>query len=203
MHTNYDKLFSIDTSNQGNRTQQLDQYYQYEATPYPHLNTLFTNLSLKSSDHLVDFGSGKGRLLFYTHYHFNCSITGIEMNKFLYDLSIENKAHYLAAFPEKQQTFNIMNMQAEKYLIEKSANIFYFFNPFSLNVFQKIINQIVSSVHNHPRSVNIILYYPDDMYKHYLQNETPFQREDEVKIPGIAHINPKECFIIYRYSQKS
>lgn len=199
MHTNYDKLFSIDTSNHGIRSDQFKHYYQYEATPYPHLYTLFAHFSLKSSDHLVDFGSGKGRLLFYTHYHFNCSVTGIEMNKFLYDLSIENKSHYLANFPEKQQTFNIMHLQAEKYLIEQTANVFYFFNPFSLHVFQTIINQIVSSVHEHPRNVNIILYYPDDTYKQYLQNETPFHKINEVRIPGISHINPKECFVIYRY----
>src|SRR5699024_6679830 len=96
MYTNYDELLNINTENTGKNTQQSPDYNQYEATPYPTIHLLFKNFLIKSTDRLVDFGSGKGRLLFYIHYYFRAPVIGVEMNKLLYCQSLNNKSNYLS-----------------------------------------------------------------------------------------------------------
>src|SRR5690625_834926 len=201
MNINYDQLFSIDTSNKGVRKDQLEQYYQYEATPYPHLKTLFSAYPLKPTDHLVDIGAGKGRLLFYAHYYFSCHVTGIELNKQLYHLAYENKTRYFKTFPNNERSIRIIHDRAENYSIQMKDNIFYLFNPFSIHIFKKIIDNINASVQQQSRTITLILYYPAHEYEHFLQTDTLFKLIKTVKIPGISKINPKECFVIYQLAQ--
>ena len=37
---------------------------------------------LNKKDHVVDFGCGKGRLIFYINYYFKCIASGIEFKKY-------------------------------------------------------------------------------------------------------------------------
>lgn len=199
---NFDKLFSIETDNLGEYTIKNEQYYPYEATPYPHLNTLFDAFEIHPYDHLVDIGSGKGRLLFYAHYHFNCYVTGIELDKHLYQLAIKNKTKYFKTFPRKKRSIKIIHNQAENYTIEKRDNIFYFFNPFSLNIFKNIIENIIYSAQKFPRTIKLILYYPQDAYEQFMQMNTPFKLKKTINIPIISKINPQERFSIYHMNPK-
>lgn len=199
MNIDYDQLFSIDTSNKGIRNNQTEQYYPYEATPYPHLKTLFSACPLKATDHLVDVGAGKGRLLFYAHDQFECQVTGIEMNEELYHLARKNKAKYFKSFSGKSRSIHLVNERAENYAIETMDNIFYFFNPFSLHVFKKIVKNITISAQQHPRMIELILYYPAPEFEQYLQKETSFKLLKTINIPGISKINPRECFVVYSF----
>lgn len=198
MHTNYDELFNIDTSNRGKRAEQSARYFQYEATPYPILHSLFTNYQLKSTDHFVDIGSGKGRLIFYVHHHFNCTVTGVEMNKYLYDISLENKRHYALVNKTAKQKITIKQTYAEQFQIQKDHNIFYLFNPFSLDILEKILLSILQSVQANPRTVDLIFYYPSEKYISFLDQKTSFKPVNRIEIPGLSRINKRECFIVYR-----
>lgn len=81
-------------------------------------------------------------------------------------------------------------------MIPPDANRFYFFNPFSVNVFRQVIANIIESVETVPRPVDVILYYPADEYLHYLNDETPFQYVQTVRLPLK---NLHERFLIYRF----
>ena len=87
-----DKLLKIKTA--GVRSSKTKQNYRYEATPYNDLKLIFEKIKLKSDDHFLDFGSGKGRVCFYVHYLFNSFVYGVEANPLTFDDAIQNTKSY-------------------------------------------------------------------------------------------------------------
>lgn len=199
MHKDYDQMLYVNTTNRGTPSDQSPHYNQYEATPYPILHALFAAYELEQTDGFVDFGCGKGRLLYYVHNRFCCSVTGIEMNKQLYEKTVKNKLSYLKGAKRSHGSIQIKCCLAEDYEVKARENKFYFFNPFSIQIFKKVIHNILLSVEKQPREVDVILYYPPIEYTDYLTTETPFELVQEVKVPGLYNINNKECFLIYQY----
>lgn len=61
----YDKQLNIKTGADQMTPAKSFHYHRYEPTPYQALATFFDQYKLKSSDRVVDFGCGKGRLLFH------------------------------------------------------------------------------------------------------------------------------------------
>ena len=85
---------------------------------------------------------------------------------------------------------------AEQFEILPEHNRFYFFNPFSVQIFRQVVRNILTSVKKSPREVDIILYYPMPEFKRFLHNDTPFRLINKVKLSGT--VDPKEKFLIYR-----
>ena len=94
----YDKLLNISTTGYQEGFNKSFHYHRYEPTPYSALEILFNQYKCKSSDRVVDFGCGKGRLNFYIHYFFHATVVGIEMNEIFYQEAIENLNRYLEEF---------------------------------------------------------------------------------------------------------
>lgn len=195
---NNDRLLRINTNSLGEEPNQSSHYNHYEATPYMILDALFDEYELKKSDGFVDYGCGKGRVLFYVHSRFHNSVTGIEMNNQLYHKALKNEAHYLEKVKKKSGSIRIECCKAEEYEVEITENRFYFFNPFSTEIFMKVVNNIMLSVERKERDVELILYYPIPEYIEYLETNTPFDLVKEVKIPWLYKINNDERFLIYR-----
>jgi SAM-dependent methyltransferase len=197
MNSNYDELLNIETEGNQRGYNKSFHYHRYEPTPYPALERLFAEYELNSSDHIVDFGCGKGRLNFYIHNLFHASVTGVEMNEKLYEEALENKANYLIKAKNKGE-IQFQCCLAEKYEITPLDNRFYFFNPFTIPIFWKIINNILVSVEKFKREVDVILYYPSEDYIYYLENNTSFELIKEIQLPGLYENNANERFLIYR-----
>ena len=195
--TNYDELLNIETEGNQRGYNKSFHYHRYEPTPYHALEKLFAEYELTSSDHIVDFGCGKGRLNFFIHYLFHASVTGVEMNEKLYEEAMENKANYLIKAKNKGE-IQFQCCLAEKYEINPLDNTFYFFNPFTIPIFWKIINNILVSVEKYKREVDVILYYPSEDYIYYLENNTLFELIKEIQLPGLYENNANERFLIYR-----
>ncbi|WP_026564386.1 methyltransferase [Bacillus sp. UNC41MFS5] len=194
----YDKLMGIKTGGDQKGFHKSFHYHRYEPTPYSALEELFTHYQVSRNDRIIDFGCGKGRLNFFIHYHFHATVIGIEMSRDFYQEAIENRKKY-------HQTTHSINGDiffhcclAEEYQINPLDNRFYFFNPFSIQIFMKIINNILLSVENAKRDVEIILYYPSDDYIYYLENDTMFELKKEIILPYVHEHNPNERFLIYR-----
>lgn len=200
MHKDYDQLFYIKTTNRGVSALQSSNYNHYEATPYSILYALFQKYNLKGTDSFVDFGCGKGRLLFYVHHRFGVPVTGVEMNEQLYEKTLKNRTKYLQKAKEKQGSIQVKCCLAENYEVKETENIFYFFNPFSVKIFAKVIGNILESIERQQRVVDIILYYPPAQYIQYLKENTPFGLVQEIKVPGLHRINNEERFLIFRKS---
>lgn len=195
--TNYDELLNIETEGNQRGYNKSFHYHRYEPTPYTALEYLFAEYELNSSDHIVDFGCGKGRLNFFIHYLFHSSVTGVEMDQKLCEEAIENKENYLIKAKNKGE-IQFQCCLAEKYEINPLDNTFYFFNPFTIPIFWKIINNILVSVEKFKREVDVILYYPSEDYIYYLENHTSFELIKEIQLPGLYENNANERFLIYR-----
>ncbi|WP_174731080.1 methyltransferase domain-containing protein [Mesobacillus harenae] len=172
-------------------------YHRYEPTPYWALGKLFDKYALDASDRVVDFGSGKGRLIFYINYLFNAEVTGIELNEVLVKEAIINRDSYLKITKKNKDKITFHCCKAEEYQIKPLENRFYFFNPFSLPIFIRILNNILISVENSKRQVDLILYYPSEEYIYYLENSTVFELHKEVVLPELYDHDSNERFLIY------
>lgn len=195
----YDRLLGIKTIGIREGLSQSVHYNRYEATPYDALDELFRDYGLKTMDQVVDFGCGKGRLPFYVHHHFHVSVTGIEVNGQLFQDALENQASYMRKGKRKDGSLSFLCCPAEKYEIDLKDNRFYFFNPFSIQIFRKVVSHILDSVQQFPRTVDLILYYPTIEYIQFLEADTMFELVKEVKIPGLYEQNDNERFLIFRY----
>ncbi|WP_067726688.1 class I SAM-dependent methyltransferase [Oceanobacillus damuensis] len=174
------------------------QYNPYEPTPYDALEILFQHYKLGENDQVVDYGCGKGRLNFYIHYFFGVSAKGIEMDENAYQKAIDNQRSYLKYTNKKENTIEFFCCLAEEYRVEPNDNRFYFFNPFSVIIFRKVIHNILRSAEKAEREVELILYYPHEDYIYFLENNTSFELKKEVPLQGLYEKNPDERFLIYR-----
>jgi len=175
------------------------QYNRYEATPYKALNKLFKNYKFNKNDRVVDFGCGRGRVAFYIHNRFQLPVTGIEANDKTYEEALENKANYRVKAKHIIAPINFHYGLAEHYKIDKTENCFYFFNPFSVHIFRKVVNNILRSVEKDRRTVDLILYYPIREYRDFLKT-TPFTIINKIRLPGTGDENEK--IVIYRLREE-
>ncbi|MBS4220454.1 class I SAM-dependent methyltransferase [Bacillus sp. FJAT-49711] len=196
----YDALLNIKTDGEQMGFNQSFHYHRYEPTPYNGLEILFNEYELKGSDRIIDFGCGKGRMLFYIHHIFKSSVTGIEMNEELYREALENKKRFIKKHRSGNDKIQFLCSLAEKYEIHPQDNHFYFFNPFTIQIFMKVVGNILRSVEQSKREVNLILYYSSEDYIFYLENHTPFELKNEIIIPDLYRYNPNEKFLIYTLS---
>ncbi|AQQ54531.1 class I SAM-dependent methyltransferase [Planococcus lenghuensis] len=192
----WDRALRIKTAGTLSGIYQSAHYNRYEATPYAGLEALFEEYGLKPDGHFVDFGCGKGRVPFYVHRKFGITATGIEMSGHLYQEALENQASYMAKTKQKKGSVHFIRTFAEEYPINPEDSMFYFFNPFSVQIFMTVISRILESAEQNPRPVTLILYFPTADYIQFA--EQSFKLIGEVKVPGLYERNSNERFMIFR-----
>lgn len=194
----YEKLLNIKTSGDQKVLYESLHYNRYEPTSYEALEILTEQYNFTVGDSVVDFGCGKGRINFYLNHFFYSTVTGIEMNKFFYEEALDNKKSFLKINKNRVDKVNFVNCLAERYEISSSDNKFYFFNPFSMQIFAKVVKNILVSLEKHERPVDIILYYPSDDFIFFLESNTPFLLVNEIKVPNLCTFDSNFRFLIYR-----
>lgn len=194
----YEKLLNIKTSGEQKGFNESIHYHRYEPTSYCSLEALTKHYTFAADDSVVDFGCGKGRFNFYINHFFGSSVTGIEMNSFFYKEAVENKKSYFQTNKSKKDNINFLNCFAEKYNISSSDNKFYFFNPFSMQIFARVVKNILISTEVHERIVDVILYYPSSDYIYFLDTNSALLLIDEIKVTDMYDNDPRHCFLIYR-----
>lgn len=172
-------------------------YHRTESTPYTSLDLLFKDYKLNSQDVMVDFGAGQGRTSFYVHDRFSSTVRGIELNGITFEDLERNLETYLKKKGLEQSNISFKLDFAEYYEIKPDENIFYFFNPFSVGIFKEVLNNIIESIHEYPRRVDIILYYPQKSFIRQMENRTTFREIKRVNIYDFA--DNLDYFVVYRY----
>lgn len=200
IENNYESLLNIKTTGEQSWDETKKCYHPYEPTPYFALDKLLERYNINETDSVIDFGCGKGRLNFYLNYKYNCNVLGIEMDEKFYNQCIVNKKEYIEKSKNKGDKVNFKCIFAQEYKIEDNDNKFYFFNPFSVQIFMKVVDNILISFENNPRNMDIILYYPSDDYIYYLENYTPFIQREEVRLDDWYKDDNQERFLIYELS---
>lgn len=199
----YEKLLNIKTSGEELWSEKIKHYHPYQATSYDALETLFNKYEVKKEDCIVDFGCGKGRLNFYVNYFYKAKVTGIEMDEEYYKECLMNKESYLYNHRRNSKEVEFVCCYAQDYEIKPEENKFYFFNPFSVHIFRKIVDNILYSAYEYDKNVELILYYPSKDYIYYLENETSFVLKEEVKLDYLFESDSQERFLIYKLNIKS
>ena len=193
----YDKLLNINTIGNQNWKNTSTHNHPYEPTLYIALEELFENYNLSKDDHIVDFGCGMGRLIFYINYYFKSYVTGVEINERYYEEALINKINYVKKNKKSEDKINFECNLAQQYEISTLDNKFYFFNPFSIQIFSKVIDNILESYEEDMRDMDIIMYYPSAEYLDFLDYKTPFILNNEIYLKDLYEKDDKEKFVIY------
>lgn len=194
----YDKKLNIKTTGIREWGTKIIHYNRYEATPYTALDKLFQAYKIDKNHKVVDFGCGRGRVAFYIHNRFHVPVTGVEAHDRTYEEALNNKFRYKQKSKHIKAPIKLEYGLAEHYEIELTDNLFYLFNPFSVNIFKKVVHNILKSIKKETRPIDMILYYPIPEYKLFLNNHTPFQMINKIPVPTTA--DSLEKFVIYRYT---
>ena len=109
----------------------------------------------------VDFGSGKGRMLLMAADYSFRRIEGIELRKDLHDAAVDNLQRYRNSNKNlAQRRIQCLNMDAMSYEFPDENMVLYFFNPFSEEIMQKILDRLDLSLAKSPRDVILVMLYP-------------------------------------------
>lgn len=195
----FEDFFGIESTEVVYNNRYNDDYYRYEPTSYSGLICAFDALEdvMTKYDRLVDFGCGKGRVLFYVNQRFRCEVCGIEVDEELYELALDNRAYYNTRFKDSMNRIELIHGKAEEYPIHPEDTIFYFFNPFDIKIFEQVITNILNSVREYSRKIYVIMYYPKEDYRKLLQYRK-FSLYRVVKLPDYDK-DWNEKVVIYTY----
>lgn len=170
----WDKLLRIRTS--GRDDSRSDQYrYPYEPTPYSVLERLAFSGYIGKKNTLVDYGCGKGRVDFFLSYQTRCRSVGIEYDERIFVTAAENQKTAVSA---GRVEFVLQN--AETYAVPETADRFYFFNPFSVEILRSVLERIKESYYEQPREMMLFFYYPSDEYVSHLMTMDELTFLDEI-----------------------
>ena len=197
----YDQFLHIHTTGSQQNFLRAAHYYPYEPTPYDVLDICFEKIEFEKNDGFVDFGCGKGRVTFYVNYRFHISTLGIEINDNYVQEALQNKVQYSKKHNIQNASVRFLNAKAEQYKVQPTDNIFFFFNPFSTQIFRKVVNNILKSYQKNPRKMYVMLYYPSFEYIQFLRNETHFEVVRDVLVSNDSTYNMHERVIILEYKE--
>lgn len=195
----FERLLNIQTAGFQFGYPKSIHYHRYEPTPYEALEQLFEQYELPPQAKIIDFGSGKGRVPIYLHYKFQIPAVGIEMDPKFFLEAENNRTLYLQGARKRSIPILFLNMLAEEYEVQKEDNVFFFFNPFSVQIFQRVLNNIYLSYEQHPREIHLLFYYPSPEYMSYLLMDTAFHLLKEVQLSGYHNLYERICVFILEY----
>lgn len=170
----WDKLLKIKTT--GLDASRSDQYrYPYEPTSYLVLDRLANSGLIGKKDVILDYGSGKGRVGFFLSYQNRARSIGIEYDERIYSSAKENQKTAVSA-----SRVNFLLQNAENYIVPFEVSRCYFFNPFSVEILQKVMAKIIDSYYTKPRDILLFFYYPSAEYIYYLLTVDELDFMDEI-----------------------
>ena len=149
----WDKLLQIQTT--GRDDLRADEYHHpYAPTPYCVLERLAESGLIGQNDAVLDYGCGKGRVGFFLSYRTKAKTIGIEYDERIYESAIQNRKSTISRIKP-----DFVLTRAEEYEVPMEVNRCYFFNPFSVEILQKVMARIIESYYEHPREVFLFFYY--------------------------------------------
>jgi SAM-dependent methyltransferase len=170
----WDKLLRVKTS--GRDDSHADRYrYPYEPTPYSVLERLAGSGFITKKNILLDYGCGKGRTSFFLANQLRCRCIGVEYDDRTYESAVRNKE---AASAGGRTAF--VHARAETWPLPDDVDRIYFFNPFSVEILQKVLGRIRESFQVNPREILLFFYYPSDEYVVWTMTVSDIMFMDEI-----------------------
>ena len=172
--TQWDKLLKIKTTG---RDDSRSNYfnYPYEPTPYEVLERLAGSGYISRKNVLLDYGCGKGRVCYYLSWQCRCRCVGVEYDDRIFKAMVKNKKTAVSAFLVEP-----VHSKAERYDLPELVDRVFFFNPFSVEILQGIMEKILDSWYDKPREILLFFYYPSDEYVAWLMSVHELMFLDEI-----------------------
>ncbi len=190
--TQWDKLLKIRTTGRDD-THSDQHHYPYEPTPYSVLERLANAGLIDKGNTLVDYGTGKGRVCFFLSYQTKCRSIGIEYDERIFRAAEENRQQAVSG---RRTAF--AQTSAEHYPVPAEADRFYFFNPFSAEILEKVLARIYESYYESPREMLLLFYYPSEEYIGTLMQQDRLMFYDEVDCRDVfPGDNAREKILIF------
>ena len=114
----------------------------YALTAKAALKNILKNINLENLKFL-DIGSGKGGVVIFS-YQLGCaSSTGIEYEKFLHELAVNN----ISKLKYNNHCF-LENLDARNFKKYAEYDILFMFNPFVLSIYEEVVKEIKMQIEN-------------------------------------------------------
>ena len=190
----WDKTLRIRTN--GRDDSRADQFrYPYEPTPYSVLERLVNTGLIRKGNVLLDYGCGKGRVDFFLSRQTRCRAIGIEYDERIWQKAEENRNS--GSFVDK---VSFVCMDAREFNVPVDVDRLYFFNPFSVEILQRVLARIRDSYYESMREILLFFYYPSEEYVSCLMEEDELMFYDEIDcwdlFPGE---DPRERILIFEF----
>lgn len=190
----WDKTLCIRTT--GRDDSRADQFrYPYEPTPYSVLERLANTGLIRKGNVLLDYGCGKGRVDFFLSRQTRCRAIGIEYDERIWQKAEENRNS--GSFVDK---VSFVCMDAREFNVPVDVDRIYFFNPFSVEILQRVLARIRDSYYESMREILLFFYYPSEEYVSCLMEEDELMFYDEIDcrdlFPGE---DPRERILMFEF----
>lgn len=193
----YENLLGIETLHNEKENYTRGHFAPYVPSSYHFLKMYFDSNPIGKNDCFVDFGCGKGRVSIFVNYLFQCSSVGIEYDIALHQKAVKNKEEYEAIYGE--QSIHFIYGNAETIPIEEKFNVFYFYNPFSVLIFSRVIRNILKIKRS--QSFDIIMFRPIKPYISVIESIKGFKLIKKEQFESSDSVRNDIEFYLYRYTQ--
>jgi|GEM_PF-1443760 len=142
----------------------------------------------------IDFGSGKGRVLFLASEYGFKKITGVEFAQELHHIAGENIAIWRSNNAQSQNIFENICTDATNFPIPKSPLVIFFNSLFKGTVMDRVINNVLTSYAMNPREIALIFYGPYNKSKKPLDQPEFQVRELKLRADWSVFVKYR-CFL--------
>ena len=182
VNSTYDDFLGIKTEMEMEDSS-LDRkiYFDYAPTNYSFLEELFIKYPFFKNDSLIDFGCGKGRVLIMAAYYGCKYLTGYELSVDRYKTLLDN-VEYFKTKNNNNSIFTLHNKNVEVIKkLDASINKLFFFNPFHLKIYIKVITSLLVSLQENKRDIYLFLYQPHGDTIKYIDSLGLFEKIDIIE----------------------
>lgn len=154
-HHAFDRRYGVETRGYGD--------LRYEPTPAAAfermLGTLFAAGVEPGAVTFVDIGSGKGKVVLLASTYPFRRVVGVELYPEFHETAREN----LSGFPESERRARDVTLEcvdAAEYVLPDGPLVLYFFNPFPVEILERVLANVETAIDAGEREIHVIYYAP-------------------------------------------
>jgi SAM-dependent methyltransferase len=130
----------------------------YHPTPWLALKRVLSERDVAAHDVFIDFGCGKGRVVYQAAMYPFRRVIGVELSTELADIARDNVERSREKLTCRD--VEIVNTDVLDYEVPDDVTMAYFFNPFKGEIFAAVLEKLLASLRRRPRELTIIYMDP-------------------------------------------